>query len=209
MALDIEVRNALHGFRRDSGEHSRGLRLATVIAGTVKQRILVNIYPLLSQHIDECRIQLHTAGELHSGGGFFLGHRDVDRIQQHGQCIALPRGHTDHQRELGHSGHTALGGLVIHDPRQVPFRRLQHPGITEQRIQANMSRSEQLRNAGRMGMRHIKFGHQLVRVLQRRGGQHAAILVTPATDAVQTVFSILILRLGHLLAHFPTASRYS
>ena len=91
------------------------------------------------------------------------------------------------------------------------FGGLKHTRVTEQRIQPDMAGSEQLGDAGGMGMGHLQLRGQLIHILERRWRLHAAVLVTPATDAIQTFREILVLSLalGHLSTHFPTASRYS
>lgn len=55
-------------------------------------------------------------------------------------------------------------------------------------------------------MGHLQLRGQLIHILERRWRLHAAVLVTPATDAIQTFREILVLSLalGHLSTHFPT-----
>ena len=53
-------------------------------------------------------------------------------------------------------------------------------------------------------MGHLQLRGQLIHILERRWRLHAAVLVTPATDAIQTFREILVLSLalGHLSTHF-------
>ena len=198
LALDGEVGDTLRRFGRNTGEHRGSFGSATVIAGTVKQGILIQEHPLLTQCIDERDVQGHATGESNGGRQAIILDRDAHRVQQHRQRVALPCGHADHERQLRHAGNPAFGGL-------------KHTRVAEQRIQPDMAGSEQLGDAGGMGMGHLQLRGQLIHILERRWRLHAAVLVTPATDAIQTFREILVLSLalGHLSTHFPTASRYS
>ena len=211
LALDGEVGDTLRRFGRNTGEHRGSFGSATVIAGTVKQGILIQEHPLLTQCIDERDVQGHVTGESNGGRQAIILDRDAHRVQQHRQRVALPCGHADHERQLRHAGNPAFGGLVIQHAPNMAFGGLKHTRVAEQRIQPDMAGSEQLGDAGGMGMGHLQLRGQLIHILERRWRLHAAVLVTPATDAIQTFHEILVLSLalGHLSTHFPTASRYS
>ena len=90
LALDGEVGDTLRRFGRNTGEHRGSFGSATVIAGTVKQGILIQEHPLLTQCIDERDVQGHATGESNGGRQAIILDRDAHRVQQHRQRVALP-----------------------------------------------------------------------------------------------------------------------
>ena len=143
---------------------------AAFVIRTVEQLGLVQYDVVLAQHGGESRIQAYAPCERDHRAVFniasFFAH--LDRIHEYRHLVAFPDGHANHQRQFAHAADTAFRLTIVEHTLHTTPGGTQHAVVAEQGIKLHMPAGEQLRDAGRMRMRHVKLGAQLRHVLKRR-----------------------------------------
>ena len=168
--FNLEIGERVGRTIRDGREHRGRLWRAALIVRTVKQLGLIQYDVVLTQHGRESRVQTHTPCECDHRTVFditaFFAH--FDRVHEHRHLIALPDGHADYQRQFTHAADAAFRLTVVKHTFHATTSGAQHAVVTEQGIELNMPAGEQLCDAGRVRVRHIKLGAQLRHILKRR-----------------------------------------
>ena len=168
--FDLKIRERVGRKACDGSEHRGCFRRAAFVIRTVEQLGLVQYDVVLAQHGGESRIQAYAPCERDHRTVFniasFFAH--LDRIHEYRHLVAFPDGHANHQRQFAHAADTAFRLTIVEHTLHTTPGGTQHAVVAEQGIKLHMPAGEQLRDAGRMRMRHVKLGAQLRHVLKRR-----------------------------------------